>query len=198
MQMEGLRQASLAERDWKKPKKPKKLQPLDMNLVRPGLYIGSKLAEMAPLEQLQQQTIEGIVDLSPAPPTHKKTLSYLNITLKSGVDAVQQLLGSTFLEFVHAVQERGSVLVCCETGMNSSATAVLLYLMRFEYMRFKDALVDVIKCRKYIGPDLASCNQLVALERFNSNPYDSRTAQMLTDEMAWYKTLREARDTAGV
>ena len=134
------------------------------------------------------------------PITHM-TLTYLKvpIPLEGNVDVVQQLLNAKALRYMVIGRQRGSLLVCCETGTNSSAIAILLYLMRVESMSFKDALVDLMKCRKFVQPDLASCNQLMAIEQYNTNVLALQAEpSFLPNKIAWYKIMKEARDKAGI
>lgn len=171
-----------------------------MNLVRPGLYIGSHLAEKARPELLARYGVRKIIYFGREFISHLH-LTYIRFRLddNSNVDLVKALVDARALQFMASGMQRGATLICCESGMTSSATAVLLYLMRFEHLTFKDALVDLMKCRKFVQPNIASCNHLIAVEACQGrmNEYNGAT-QYLPDTRAWYNVLREARVKAGV
>ena len=176
---------------------------LDMNLVRPGLYIGSQMAEMAPLEHLHRYNIQYVLQLGSGPfmkPSHD-SLTYKCIAANDvdHVDLVRLLIKEKAMDFMEEGVQSGGLLVHCQMGMSRSATAVLMYLMIKESLSFEDALVELMKCRKVVQPNQGFCNQLKAVENCKGklSKYKGAT-DYLPHMMAWFMMLNEARESAGV
>ncbi len=80
-----------------------------------------------------------------------------------------------------------------------SATAVLAYLMTREHLTFQQALIDLIRCRKFVQPNLGFCNQLMGLEGSEGDlsKYKGPKNYLQNDD-EWMRMLDHARDDAGV
>lgn len=174
-----------------------------MNLVRPGLFIGSQMAEMEPLEHLQRYKITHVLQLGTSvimQPSHP-SLTYLCIKANDAdnVDLVKLLIKEKAVDFIDKGIQSGGILVHCQMGMSRSATAVLLYLMVKERLSFEDALVGLIQCRKVVQPNQGFCNQLKAIEQCQGklSKYKGAT-EYLPHMMAWFRMLDDAREKAGV
>ena len=176
---------------------------LDMNLVRPGLYIGSQMAEKAPLEHLQHYNIQYVLQLGTSffmKPSHP-SLVYKCISANdaNSVDLVKLLIKEKVIEFMEKGVQSGGLLVHCQMGMSRSATAVLMYLILKESLSFEDALVDLLEHRKVVQPNQGFCNQLKAVETCKGKLSKYKGASnFLPHMLAWYRMLDDARESAGL
>ena len=150
--------------------------PLDMNLVRSGLFLGGQTAEEAPIERLQAKGITHVLQLGTnyvtMSPSHPEELTYLCIDIydKDEVDFITALRKHKAVEFMDAaVQYPNRLLVHCQMGMSRSATTVIVFLMLRESLTFWDALVQTVSARRVVSPNPGFCRQARAVEDCKGN-----------------------------
>lgn len=177
----------------------------EMSFIRKGLYLGSQAAEMQPLEELKRKGIRSVLQLGTGcfmQPSHP-ALTYKCISANDveGVDLVKILIKDDFLRFIDEGIERGGVLVHCQAGISRSVTAVTAYLMIREHRELEDALVEVMKCRKYAAPNIGFCCQLKGLEaaKGDTKKYKGEVPflQDFFSRMAWLDKLRRICESSG-
>lgn len=183
----------------------KQSQPLDMDQVLPGLWLGSYKAEMSPLAELQKDRITHVLQLGTTNemcPTHASELEYKCVPAEDfdHVDLIRMLIDQDACKFIEEGIAKGAVLVHCQLGMSRSPTAVMAFLMVREGKSFQDALVHVLKCRRSISPNPGFCQQLKGLERVKANPdqYAGPVKDFLADDQEWLVFFDHAREIAQV
>ena len=150
--------------------------PLDMDMVRSGLFLGSQTAEQASIESLRAKGITHVLQLGTnnisMSPTHPHELTYLCIAIhdKDEADLITALRKHKAMKFIDsAVQLPNSLLVHCQMGMSRSAITVVVYLMLRERITFWDALVQTIAARRVVSPNAGFCRQAKAVEQCKGN-----------------------------
>ena len=124
--------------------------PLDMDMVRSGLFLGSQTAEQAAIERLRTKGTTHVLQLGTnnvtLNPSHPHELTYLCIAIHENdeadlITALRKHKAREFKDF--AVQRPNSLLAHCQMGMSRSAMSVVVYLMLRESLTFWDAMVQL-------------------------------------------------------
>lgn len=105
-----------------------------MEWIRPGLYLGSMLAQEGVLPLIQAQKSSFVLNLDcrfQEAACDKEILGYLSISLADNPDEI--ILPETFFQGCEAIEEglkRGKVLVNCMIGSARSVIMVVAYLIK--------------------------------------------------------------------
>lgn len=139
--------------------------------VRPGLFIGSMLAERN-RRQLRGNKITDILQVAEGLyPNHPLHFNYMNIQVQ---DSPMEDLVVHFprcFEFIDAaIARKGNVLVHCAGGVSRSATIVLGYLMSRHDMSLEEALALLRGARPFANPNPGFVAQLRELEKLGADP----------------------------
>lgn len=181
------------------------LPPLDMDLVRSGLFLGGQTAEEAPIGRLKASGITHILQLGTnyvtMSPSHPDELTYLCIDIhdKDEADLIRALRKHKAMEFMDAaVQYPNGLLVHCQMGMSRSATTVIVYLMLREGLTFWDALVQTVSARRVVSPNPGFCRQAKAVEGCNGNlkRYKGPKKDTVLLDWDWLRLIDQAQSAA--
>lgn len=135
-------------------------------MVKPGLYIGSMLAERDK-RKLRGTNITDILQVAEGLyPNHPLNFNYMNLQVQ---DCPAEDLVVHFprcFSFIDAaIARNGNVLVHCAGGVSRSATVVLGYLMARHGMSFEEALAHLRGVRPWVNPNSGFSAQLREFER---------------------------------
>jgi dual specificity phosphatase 12 len=152
-------------------------EPYDLTLhhIRPGLYLGSRLASVD-RQLLAARNIRRVLTVGPA---RELTQPFSDIKYKrfpiDDKDGVNLLKGlpAAFSFIDDALKKNESVLVHCLAGISRSASIVIAYVMKSEGLQFEQALLAVQTRRNEVFPNIGFKKQLVCFGECN---YDSVAA----------------------
>lgn len=134
--------------------------------VKPGLYIGSMLAERN-RRRLRGTKITDILQVAEGLyPNHPLHFNYMNLQVQDcPVEDLVVHFPKCF-EFIDAaIARQGNVLVHCAGGVSRSATVVLGYLMSRHNMSLDQSLAHLRTVRPWVNPNAGFEAQLREYER---------------------------------
>lgn len=138
-----------------------------MSVILPGkLYLGN-VVNVNRLPWLNQHNIHTIVCVASKDDVTIKPEIYASKRVYQWeiMDHTRQVLDfEPVIQQIEESMQYGAVLVNCAVGISRSASFVIAYLMKTQYMSFHDAFVAVKRARPRISPNPFFMAQLQAYE----------------------------------